>query len=581
MKTKIADLHVHPGLKGFANEHFPENEGRTIWDRYPRKEKELEELNFAIRGAIEEIAKESQAHLDGCAKGHLMTLFISIYPVERQMFALEQRKPFRRLLKVLLPESKYAALGAAVAGFPKKRVEEILEHNVFGDRNDGVNYYEQYVEERDYLLRQMEKASSEHPDFKFDIVRDYQQLRKKMDAGKAIAGILTVEGTHAFGHYKHHSTFSKNYEQLSSEEKELLRSSLMNNIQEVKNSKYAPFFVTFCHHFNNLLAGHARSMSDKSNLIPFLPWPNLPGMRHIFNQEPFLNAGFSELGKEVLELLLDRKNGRRILIDTKHMSIAARRAFFDYVREQRTQHGDSIPVISSHAAVSGWPTLEKAQRHKDEEKQDKGAFFSRWQINLTDEDIREIYHSDGIIGLVLHEGRMPGNEFKQRAKKLKKKMRKLAKKSSAKAKRKYAEYEVELKEHYLELLWSNIFHIVKIAREEAGEMEQDPTEAWKIIALGSDYDGIVNPFNSYRDVLCFPELEKEMVKYLESGKPINCACEGKAERFSAQEVKQLMAGRKPEEIVQSIFFDNVDRFLSKYFTTGYLERQSAPTVVSV
>lgn len=58
MKTKIADLHVHPGLKGFANEHFPENEGRTIWDKYPKKENELKELNVAIRGAIEEFTAD-------------------------------------------------------------------------------------------------------------------------------------------------------------------------------------------------------------------------------------------------------------------------------------------------------------------------------------------------------------------------------------------------------------------------------------------------------------------------------------------------------------------------------------------
>ena len=63
-------------------------------------------------------------------------------------------------------------------------------------------------------------------------------------------------------------------------------------------------FVTFCHHFNNLLAGHARSFSAKSDLFLGL---HKPGMRHLFNQEPGLNRGFSSLGREVLELFLDRK----------------------------------------------------------------------------------------------------------------------------------------------------------------------------------------------------------------------------------------------------------------------------------
>lgn len=579
MKHLVADLHVHPGLKGFANEPYPEeNQNRTIWDFYPKKEKALKELNFAIRGAIKELAKDSQAHLNGCADGHLMLPFISIYPVERQMFALERRAPFGRLLYAILPDKNYAALGAAVAGMPKARVARILERNVFQGKNDGVNYFEQYELELDYLKRQMEKPSSKYPGYRFQIARSYKEVQRLTRADNHIAGILTVEGAHSFGHYKYNTTFSKTYAELAEDERQLLRSSFKDNIKKVKRAEDTPFFVTFCHHFNNLLAGHARSMSGKSNLIPFLPWPNLPGMRHIFNQEPNLNAGFSELGREVMELLLDRTEGRRILIDAKHMSSAARKDFYEYVKKRREQ-GDAIPIIFSHGAVNGWPTLKEAQQHPEDEKIDKDAFFSRWQINLTDEDILAIYDSDGLIGLVLHEGRMPGDKFKKMARKYKKRIDKFAKRNSARAKRKKAAYEHKLKHEYLKLVWSNIFHMVRVV-SEARKVEGEPADGWKMIAIGSDFDGIINPFNTYPDVCCFMDLKKELSDYLKEGGPVNYAINGEVRHFHPEEIGQLMFGKTPEELLDAVFYDNADRFLKKYFNAGYLESKAVPRMLA-
>lgn len=563
MKKIIADLHVHPGLKGFANQGYAENENRNIWDAYPRQEKALNELNFVIHEAIRELSKESQAHLEACANSHLRLPFFVIYPVERPMFALERQRPFRRFWAMVLPRRKYADLGAAVSGFPKERIESILVNNVDGDVDDGVNYYEQFLLEKEYLFQQTHFLSQDEPPYEFRIANDYQSLKQMLKDERTITGVLTVEGAHSFGHYKHHSTFAKTFDELNGEEEELLRQSLMENIRVEKNSAYPVLFVTFTHHFNNLLAGHARSLSAKSSLFSYLKWPNKPGMRHIFNQEPNLNNDFSSLGLEVLDLFLDKEQGRRILIDTKHMSIAARRTFYQQIKERRAT-GDAIPIICSHTAVSGWPTLDEAEKHAETKYVDKGAYFSRWRINLTDEDILEMYDSDGIAGLLLHEGRMPGKEFEKEARKHKKLIRKLARKEDRVSCQRLEECLWELREKYLQLLWSNVFHILKVVWDKRSE------NGWKMIALGSDYDGLVNPFNSYNDVSCFDCLRVEMLAYLLSGKPIYYADRGVNRLIPKGEVRRLMFGQNPEEAVEALFFKNIDRFLSRYFTQTYL-----------
>jgi microsomal dipeptidase-like Zn-dependent dipeptidase len=554
----ICDLHVHCGLKGYAAEDDPQFAEHTIWDYYPPRERELNELNFVLRGAIKETAKSSQANLDACAQASLCIPFLAIYPIERQMFALDPQKPFRWLFKILLAGKQHAYLGAAVAGFPIERVEKILA-NVANERDEGVNYYNQFRKERDYLLRQTAHRSKKYPDFRYCIAADYLEFRTSLRARDTICGLFTVEGAHSFGNYLHNSTFQKNYEDLYEEERRVLRDSFLNNLTEVKteeNGRYAPLFVTFCHHFNNLLAGHARSFSDKSGLFLGL---NKPGMRHLFNQEPGLNLGFSELGAEVRDLLLDRERGRRILIDTKHMSVQSRKEFYAYIRDKREKENDPVPIIHSHAAVSGWLTLDQAEQNDDSDSRNEQYYFSRWSINLTNEDILETYDSDGLIGVVLHEGRMPGSEFKKKARKLKKRLKK-AKAGSPE----YAAYNQELKDMYLQLLWSNIFHIVKVIRDNRHE------DGWKLIALGSDYDGLVDPFNSFPHVDSFQDLRQDMIGYLEREEEVCFSEGGTARPIPAAEVKKLMGDRTAEELVTAVMFSNTEHFLSKYFTRAYL-----------
>ncbi|MEL6836283.1 MAG: hypothetical protein AAFP77_25020 [Bacteroidota bacterium] len=558
MLNLISDIHLHCGLKGFAADGYPDYEDFTIWDYYPPQEEALQKLNFALRAAVKETAIASQANLDACVEARLHIPFLALYPIERQMFDLDPQRPFRRLFQFLLRGEQHANLGAAVTGFPIEKIREAIAQ-VTERQNAVCDYYEEYLQERAYLLRQSETRSKQYPDYRFTIVTNYQDLQVSVANGQTIAGLLTVEGAHAFGRYPCYTILRKEWEELTPKQVVALRSSFLENVLKVKteeDGRLAPFFVTFCHHFNNLLAGHARSFSDKAPLALGL---NKPGMRHLFNQEPGLNRGFTPLGREVLDLMLDRKQGRRILIDTKHMSVATRKEFYTYIRNKREFEGDQIPIVHSHAAISGWATLDQAASQQDNNDLDKGHFFSRWQINLTNEDILETYDSDGLIGVVLHEGRMPGADFHKQVRKLRQRIERYRNDD-----RRRLYVERELKDLYLKLVWSTIFHMIKVVRDLRQE------DGWKMIALGSDYDGLVDPINAFPEVDSFQDLRQEMIHYLNAGEEIYFLQNGEAKLLPLSEVRALQQGQSAKQLLDRILGGNTQAFLAKYFTESYL-----------
>ena len=256
------------------------------------------------------------------------------------------------------------------------------------------------------------------------------------------------------------------------------------------------------------------------------------------------------------------------------MSIQSRIYYHNLVKERRKE-GDIVPIIQSHAAINGWSSFSEADKHTEDKDLDKDAYFSRWRINLNDEEILDIYDSDGIIGIVFHEGRMPGGKHKKRTKKLRKKYNRLKKKKnrSVRKQKKFDTVAEQLKLLYNELIWSNIFHIVRLIYINRKDQDGNPIDAWKIISVGSDYDGLIDPFNVYFSVSDLKTLFNDMVDYIKYSKgPVYFSDNGEIHKFKREELEELMFGKTIEEIVSDICFNNVDNFLSKYFTINYLEK---------
>ena len=562
MDKPTADLHCHPSLKPHLNDEIPD-----IWRRAENPLAHEVFARFSIRklalaGTLNKLARVTQSNLDACYGGQNRLVVCSLYPFEREF--LRPDRPFRRAsllvrtgLQLLLGrryrKSVDLKLIRLITGISEKWTSWFLGQ-VHG-QEEWIDYFRDYQREYNYLKaaqgpRPGETTHGSVPEFR--LVRTFAEL-EALEGRPVICGILSLEGLHGLGRYpKKALRGSSNFEDLEANEKGAIRSSLFRNLDTVKMAGrgigpdpdgFAPFFITFSHHMNNFLAGHARSFGGL--------------LRWVFNQQPGLGQGFSSLGEELVERLLERReNASRILIDTKHLSLIARGEYYRRVGAMRRQ-GDNVPVIASHTAVNGLPDLASAAANDDDPRAERRSYISRFSINLTDEDIREILKSDGLIGICMHDGRMPGRKFKRKLKAVR-------------------AYREKAKRLYAQLFLTNVFHIVRVGEAylASGAGVSGVADAWKTVALGSDNDGIVDPFDTYRTAADFPAFREKLIEaiktqdrpYMKEFRILSLPGE---DPMPTAEIQRLMDGQSPEEVVDRIFYGNVRAFLKKYMNDAY------------
>jgi hypothetical protein len=596
MQRYFIDIHFHPQLKAYNNFGYRDKD-KTIWEKFDEQLNEMQKLNFVIQKAIEELAKDSQANLNLFSTGQLKGGIFALYPTERPMFDAQPKHP---IFKAFLKDQDYVHLGAAVSGFPAEKVQKIIRRV---KQKRGVDYFnEELVKEYQFILNQPRKNNIGEGEFEIaENYNHYQQIINKSE--QSVAVILSVEGLHSLIKYED-KNFRIPYEALPDNEQKEIENQIKNNIKTIKNwhnGKHAPFFVTFCHHYYNQLAGHAKSLSsEKPNLASGLVGgislllqgkkPEFiftqPGIDQLFDQstgmypanvtekKPKNSAGFNSLGIKVRDWLLSRENGRRILIDTKHMSLNSRKQYINFVKEKRAQ-GDIIPIIASHTCCNGFKDFESAGAITENSAIEKGEYFSRWSINLNDEEIRAIHDSNGIIGLLFHDGRMPGEEFKKSIRKTKNKLRRLRK---TKIRREKKGKNIErilkdidklsnsLRKSYTHLLMSNVFQIIQAVNKKS---------AWDTISIGSDYDGLVDPLDSYYYVKDYPKFFEDMLHFFKHPNqypPLKIYKNNQCTKLSYNELKTLYFDYSPEELAIKIAHKNAENFLKTYFTDEYLEK---------
>jgi microsomal dipeptidase-like Zn-dependent dipeptidase len=232
---------------------------------------------------------------------------------------------------------------------------------------------------------------------------------------------------------------------------------------------------------------------------------------------------FTEEGIKVIDTLLSKNNGPRILIDLKHIDYRGRKQYYEHIRKN---YGNEIPVVISHAAV-GSPDDTMP------------PWFNPWNININNADIEAVCLTNGIIGILFDQRVLGFNELKQYKKARHISYNKLGKKFS------------------VELIWNSIRYIAEKAAYLKNASPSDVTlaEPWDILAIGTDFDGIINPINQFPTLSEMPKLRKELVKVI-------------SEYFSSpicDPILQAQTTSTPEEIVEKIFYGNAMRFLAQNF----------------
>jgi microsomal dipeptidase-like Zn-dependent dipeptidase len=225
-----------------------------------------------------------------------------------------------------------------------------------------------------------------------------------------------------------------------------------------------------------------------------------------------LNTGFTPLGLEVVDRLLDDSENKRILIDIKHMSRKSRLEYFQLLDTKYA--GKDIPVVASHGAVIGGNT----DRH----------LFLNSDINLFDDEIVRVGSTGGLFGLQLDERRIAAHGDFQ------------LKKTHGLERRKVLFYSSFL-------VWRQMQHIAEL-------LDSQGLFAWGIQSIGSDYDGMIDTINGFWTAENFPTLEDYLLMHAYN----YMSGDGK-------NLKNAFNKIDPEEIVDRMMGDNAYNFVMNFY----------------
>ncbi len=448
MKTKFIDLHVHPAMKPLGKSfnsqpglnHPKKNRVNNIWHADPPT------FMDKVFNILLSLTKFRQSDFTSLTKGGAHIVFVSLCGLEKGFVMKKDKTGLLRDLPANF-----------VTGIGKKRIDHIQTmKDYFTDLTLEYNFYNQ-LNSKEYRVNGQK--------YRYKIISSFNEIEDNQDDKTGtIYVILTIEGTHVFN------------AGLTLMDKKADENEVLANIEKVKNWNHRLFFIGLTHHFDNEMIGHAPSLSGIVTKL----CDQTTGM---------YQKGFNEIGKKILDKLLDNSNGKRVLIDLKHLSSAARSELYRILDTKYSN--DHIPLIVSHGAVNAWPLLPA----KKEERGQEDELFQQKEINFYDDELVRIAQSGGLFGIQFDERRLGSD------------------KEIKKSRRSWNRRKMLFKQS--KLVWNQIEHIAEV-------LNKKNMFAWGIQCIGSDYDGIVNSLNGFWTAEEMPlfesYLEKHAFNYLNSTK---------------------------------------------------------------
>ena len=515
-----------------------------MWNPNPGRniKKLIKHQKEGVRGSLYD-----QASYPKLNTGGVQMIFASLYPLEKGF--IKNNGILLQVLDILkvafIPFLLFfkGALKGSARDFFLRNFTKLSQQRI--DALKKEKYWIGFLAELEYFKNENDHPKSVGEDSKKEIdglithaglpqtktngtyvVADKNHDPATIPADKVIT-ILSIEGMGILSQELNHTSSSNDISL-----RNLTKQEILNRIQFIKN-RVPLFFITFCHHFDNGLCGHARSMPVISQSLGLL------------DQGDRLSEGFTPIGFEILMYLLSVKKqngqfvddpdaGRRILIDLKHMSIAGRLAVYDLVENYNGQQNDpkkKIPLIASHVGYSGLSEEDLVDRIAKNKENDKEQIAIRaanhgrefrnnsWSINLGSQEINRIIDSGGLIGLSMEQNILGVGFFE-----------KIKKKKSE-------------------------FHTLLLVNQLLSMAQASGTnDFWKHIAIGTDFDGIVNPVDRYSSTLYFSRMRSEIINELNNLNPI--------------ERQGYHISGSIESVVDDFCFNNAFEFVKTYFKSS-------------
>jgi microsomal dipeptidase-like Zn-dependent dipeptidase len=427
------------------------------------------------------LTKFSQTDMSAVARSGSKVMIVSLYPFEKH-FLSKRIWGWKGLTDAMVN------LAASVS---QSRIDHVLRHSdYFEDLNSEYEFYAQ-------LHNQVQRIDGIF--YTYRLVKSFAEIEENFthetENKKIINIIVTIEGGHSFN-----TGLDMNRDTGSREE-------VIANVNKVKQWKHLPVFITFAHHFYNELCGHARSISISS-------------LRD--NQNRGLDSGITDLGMEVLKLLLDNTKGKRIPIDIKHMSTASRKMYYELL--DNGLEGEDIPVVASHGAANGMRSISQWDQT---DYPDRAQFFNNIDINFYDDELVRIAKSNGLFGIQLDERRIG------------------SKKAINKSKIYFPNKRKQLRKKSL-LVWRQIEHTAEV-------LDAQGLICWEIQSIGSDFDGIVNPIKGLWTAENIKDLGEELLNH--------------ARAYLDQNRSKLKPHNRitPELVVEKVLHQNAMDFIKRYY----------------
>ncbi len=489
-----ADLHCHPTMHPFAFAEVGKKRKNTMWwDNPPLK-----------RQRKSEFPEYFQMSMPALARGNVRVVVAALYPIEQSWL-----------------RPKKIGTGSLVDFFAKQVVCHLPERFINIVQSQQFNYFKYLQKEYKFLLKENGiKHRSEGKEWQYLVVGTGDELREALAEDSNIVVIPAIEGAH--------SIISSNAQHIIDEGIDLYQT--IQNIEKIKRWEYPPFYITLAHHFYNGITGHARSIPD--------------GIASVLLQQSIgLNEPVNDLGEEVVDCLLSinkyNGNGRRILIDTKHMSISARIWYYNKIKAYNASNPDDmIPVLASHMGYGNHKTMLNSIDKSDlvQNKYEKSTIYNPWSINLSDEEVLCIFETNGLIGINLDQRILSGNEVID------------VYKDSFKSKD-IKNNTDEVVEFWTNQIARNILSIVHVVDSSLNIAVEDKPKIWDCICIGSDFDGMINPVDAFITADEFPNLRVALQKYMPK----------------LQLFERLKYHYTVDEILDKIMCDNVYDFIVKHY----------------
>ncbi len=491
--TKFADIHCHPGMHPFAFDYAGKKQNENVWDYDPPKPKQRDS----------QFPEFTQSDFRSMVKGGVKLAIASIYPIEQGWF---------------LPRG----LGDGVlTDFLAKMISKLPVKFVNDAQDDSYRYFDFFFKEYHFLNEEDGKAHRVgNKIHRYMILKPGDDIDAILDREDTVGVVLSVEGAQSFipGNAKTINSASFDFDQV------------IRNIEAVKAWDHPPFFVSMSHHFYNGFCGHARSF---------------PGIASkLLDQKVGLNEPINSRGRKVIDCFLGLNefagNGQRILIDTKHMSVSARKEYYAKIRafNEGKADADKIPVVISHTAYSGHPTLDDAivRPDTDDDKYDASETFNNWSINLCDDEILEVFHSNGLMGLNFDERILSG------------------KKVMEDYENRFSKKDIHNRTEEVRLFWAqqmlnNLLAIVKVVVNSGQVAAGEKVKIWNMLSLGTDFDGMINAEDGYLTAEEFPDLRSMLEQIMPQQANIG----------------HLLQGLSVEEALDKIMYENAYHFTKTYY----------------